>query len=77
MSSPAVDLTSVPGRLQELVDEATREGEVLLTRGGEAIAKIIPLKPRREPRLPGIERGIILHMADDFDATPEDFSDYL
>jgi antitoxin (DNA-binding transcriptional repressor) of toxin-antitoxin stability system len=77
MSSPAVDLTSVPIRVQELVDEATREGEVVLTRGGEAVAKIIPLKPRREPRVPGVEPGLILHMADDFDATPEDFEDYV
>jgi uncharacterized protein (DUF433 family) len=31
--------------------------------------------PRIEPRVPGIERGLIQHMAADFDATPEDFDD--
>jgi hypothetical protein len=32
---------------------------------------------RGEPRIPGVEPGLIVHMADDFDATPEDFSDYV
>ena len=75
MSVPAVDLTSAPQQLRELVEEAARAGEVVLTSGGEAVAKIIPLRPRR-PRRPGSARGLV-HMADDFDATPEDFRDYL
>ena len=76
MGLPAVDLNSVPQRLSELVDEASRAGEVVLTRGGEAVAKIVPLHRTRVPRQPGSARGMI-HMADDFDATPEDFRDYL
>ncbi|MDA0746404.1 MAG: type II toxin-antitoxin system prevent-host-death family antitoxin [bacterium] len=76
MNNPAVDLTSVPPRLRELVEEAVRTGEVVLTRGGEAVAKIVPLHPVREPRRPGSARGLI-HMAHDFDETPEDFKDYI
>jgi antitoxin (DNA-binding transcriptional repressor) of toxin-antitoxin stability system len=75
MGEPAVDLKNVSPRLRELVEEATQRGEVVLTDGGEAVAKIVPLKPRREPRRPGSARGLI-HMAEDFDATPEDFKDY-
>lgn len=76
MGVPAVDLTDAPQQLRELVDEATRSGEVVLTRGGEAVAKIIPLQSARAPRRRGSARGMI-HMADDFDATPEDFRDYM
>lgn len=47
----------------------------MLSEGGEAVAKIVPLKPRREPRRPGSARGLI-HMADDFDATPDELEDY-
>lgn len=76
MGIPAIDLTSAPPQLRELVEEAARTGEVVLTSGGEAVAKIIPLRRSRAPRRPGSARGMI-HMAEDFDATPEDFKDYL
>jgi antitoxin (DNA-binding transcriptional repressor) of toxin-antitoxin stability system len=68
----AIDLASAPS-LRDLVEEASRTGEVLLTDGGEAVARIIPLRRVRTARQPGSARGLI-HMADDFDATPEDFS---
>ena len=61
-------------QLRELVEEAARTGEVVLTRGGEAVAKIIPLRRARAGRKPGSARGMI-HMAEDFDATPEDFNE--
>lgn len=76
MGIPAVDLETVPERLLELVEEATRNGEVVLRQDGEAVAKIIPLRRARAPRRPGSARGLI-HMAEDFDATPEDFRDYM
>lgn len=76
MGVPAIDLTKVSRPLSELVDEATRSGELVLTRGGEAVAKIVPLRRMPARRTPGSARGQI-HMADDFDATPEDFKDYL
>jgi prevent-host-death family protein len=73
---PAIDLTQASHQLSELVEEAARAGEVVLTRGGEAVAKIIPLPSRRVPRRPGSARGQV-HMAKDFDATPKEFLDYL
>lgn len=76
MGVPAVDLTDASPQLRELVEEAARTGEVVLTRGGEAVAKIVPLHKVRAPRKPGSARGMI-HMAEDFDATPEDFSEYM
>jgi prevent-host-death family protein len=76
MGVPAVDLSDAPQRLRELVDEAARAGEIVLTRGGEAVAKIVPLRTARVPRRRGSARGMI-HIADDLDATPEDFREYL
>lgn len=77
MGFPAVDLTSVPPQLRELVEQATQAGEVVLTHEGEAVAKIIPLHRRKEPRRPGSARGTVLYIAEDFDATPDDFNEYL
>lgn len=76
MGVPAVDLTDASPQLRELVEQAARSGEVVLTRGGEAVAKIVPLHNTRAPRKPGSARGMI-HMAEDFDATPEDFREYM
>lgn len=74
MGLPAVDLNSAPPLL-ELVNEAARGGEIVLTREGEAVAKIVPLRGARAPRIPGSERGRI-HMADDFDETPEELKEF-
>lgn len=76
IAPPAVDLNRASRELSELVEEATRAGEVILTRSGEAVARIIPLRQPRAARRPGSARGLI-HMADDFDATPEEFEDYV
>jgi antitoxin (DNA-binding transcriptional repressor) of toxin-antitoxin stability system len=76
MSNLAVDIASIPPLLREWVEEATRTGEVVITRGGEAVAKIVSLNPERRARKPGSARGVI-HMAEDFDATPEDCKDYV
>lgn len=75
MGVPAVDLNTAPEQLRELVEEASRSGEVVLTRQGEAVAKIIPLHRPRAPRRPGSARGLV-HMADDFDAMPDELRDY-
>jgi prevent-host-death family protein len=69
-------LTTLPRQLRELVEEATRSGEVVLTSEGEAVARIVPVQTARAPRKPGSARGLI-HMADDFDETPEDFREYV
>lgn len=76
MSVPAVDLTTFPRQLRELVEEAARVGEVVLTSEGEAVARIVAVQPTRAPRKPGSAQGLI-HMADDFDETPEDFREYI
>lgn len=75
MGNPAVDLNGTPGELQDLVDRASRSGELVLTREGEAVAKIVPLHRARGPRRPGSARGLI-HMAPDFDEMPAYLRDY-
>ncbi|HET8656196.1 MAG TPA: hypothetical protein VFL93_11820 [Longimicrobiaceae bacterium] len=76
MGAPAIDLNQAPPQLRALVEEATRAGEVVLTREGKVVAKIVALHPSRGQRQPGSARGLV-HMAEDFDATPEDFNEYL
>jgi prevent-host-death family protein len=60
--------------LPTLVDEALDGREVLLTRGGEPVVRLVPVIPNA--RLGGIlgsAKGTLLHMSDDFDAPLDDF----
>jgi len=73
MAGRVLDLDLDRTRLTELVDQAARSGdEVILTREGEAIAKLVPLASRRTKRRFGSARGQ-LTVPDDFDAPLDDF----
>jgi len=76
MGEHAVDLSQAQARLAELVQEAARGEEVILTEGGEPVAKIIPITRAQGRREFGSARGLI-HMAEDFDAPLEDFREYM
>ena len=76
MGEHAIDLRQAQSRLAELVQEAVRGEEVILTDGGEPVAKIIPIDRAQGPREFGSARGLI-HMADDFDAPLEEFREYM
>ena len=76
MEDTTFDLAYASPDLRELVEEAARTGELVLTRGGEAVAKIVPLHRTLAAREPGSARGMI-HMAVDFDTTPEDFGEHV
>jgi antitoxin (DNA-binding transcriptional repressor) of toxin-antitoxin stability system len=77
MAERTVDLDHVRTQLTDLVDQATRSGEeVVLTRAGEAVAKIVPIVRRRARRRFGSARGQ-LTVPDDFDAPLEDFRGHM
>jgi prevent-host-death family protein len=76
MSEHAIDLNHARTRLPELVRQAARGEDVILTEGGEPVAKIIPFRRAMAPREFGSARGLI-HMSDDFDEPLEEFKDYM
>lgn len=77
MNTREVDLNHASAGLTEVVEHAIRSGEeVVLTREGEAVAKIVPLGRPRPARRFGSARGQIA-VPDDFDAPLEDFRDYM
>jgi antitoxin (DNA-binding transcriptional repressor) of toxin-antitoxin stability system len=74
-SQRVVAVDDDPG-LRQIVDEVVRTGEILVTRGGLPVARIIPIAaPLRSPRRPGSARGMF-RMAEDFDAMPEELNEY-
>ncbi len=69
-----IDVSEAQLRLAQLIDEALRGDEVVIVRGTEPVAKLVPLGRRSRGGF-GSARGLIW-MADDFDEPPEDFTDY-
>ena len=61
-------------RLSELLERAGRGEEFVLARAGRPVARLIPYRTERGPRIPGRLAGRIT-MAPDFDVTPEDLLD--
>lgn len=69
-----VELSVAAERLEEIVEQAIREGEVILTRDGVPVAKLVPIARDGLPRKFGSARGQT-RMGDDFDAPLEEFGD--
>ncbi|CAN5515042.1 MAG: type II toxin-antitoxin system prevent-host-death family antitoxin [Actinomycetota bacterium] len=68
-----VDITEAEGRLAELIAEAARGEEIVITRSDGVSFKLVPFAEAR-PRF-GSARGLV-EMYDDFDEPLEDFKDY-
>ena len=67
-----VSLYEAKTQLSRLVDRALRGDEVVITRHGRAVARLVPATPARTPRKLGALRGRI-RVARDFDAPlPDD-----
>jgi prevent-host-death family protein len=74
----SIGVAEAKARLSELVDQVERGGEVVLSRYGKAVAKIVPVEQPKIDRsgIFGCMKGKIW-IADDFDAPlPEDIQRY-
>ena len=76
-----VSLDEAKERLSDLIDAASQGETVLIEKEGEQGAQIVqlvavPEKPKRK-RVFGSAKGLIIYMADDFDAPLEDFREYM
>lgn len=64
-------------RFSELVQKAMLGEEVIISKDNKPVLKLVPLDKPKQPRKPGSGKGQVLHIAPDFDATPEGFKDYV
>lgn len=74
MSKRAVELRDPKGELGQLVDRVAHGEEVVITRDGEPVAEIVPIR-QKKPREFGSGRGTFI-MSPDFDEPLDDFKDY-
>lgn len=59
----------------KLLERALAGEEIIITRSGEPLVKLVPAQRKKKPNL-GFGRGTV-HMADDFDEIPEEFLPYV
>lgn len=68
MATRVIDIEQAKRGLAELVDEATRGTDVVLTRDGEPVARVVPIQRARRARRLGSAKGkVVVHP--DFDAS--------
>ncbi|HYH79181.1 MAG TPA: type II toxin-antitoxin system prevent-host-death family antitoxin [Longimicrobium sp.] len=72
-----VDVSEAETQLEKLIDEAGAGEEVVITRDGTPVARLVaPAAEIRGGRVPGSAKGMFT-VPDDFDAPLEDFRDYM
>ncbi len=64
-------------QLSKLIRLALAGEEVIIARGDVPVVKLTPLPEERPQRRAGGAAGMILYMADDFDAPLEEFAEYM
>ena len=70
------NIADAKAHFSELVQKAMLGEEVIIAKDNTPVVKLVPLAAPGQARKPGSAKGRI-RMTPDFDATPEDFSEYL
>jgi prevent-host-death family protein len=70
----SVNMHEAKTHLSRLVERVEAGEEILISRAGRPVARLVPLQTRTSPRQPGLWRGRV-QLAPDFDATDEQLLD--
>jgi len=70
-----IDVDQARQHLPELVEQATHGEGVVITKGGQPIARLIPITKGKKLRQFGSARGFI-KISGDFNEPPENFRNY-
>ena len=69
-----VNMHEAKTTLSRLVERARAGEEIIIGKAGEPLVKLVPVKRRTKPRVPGKWRGKVW-IAEDFDELPSDILD--
>jgi prevent-host-death family protein len=67
-------ISQAKAELSALIEQVLKGNEVILSRSGRPVARIVAYAAANTPRIPGSMRGEI-HIAPDFDELPPDIAD--
>lgn len=71
-----IDIQQATQRLPELVEQTISGNEIIITRDGQPIAKLIGISKRKKQRQFGTAKGLI-KISDKFDEPLDDFQEYM
>ncbi|RMG53823.1 MAG: type II toxin-antitoxin system Phd/YefM family antitoxin [Gammaproteobacteria bacterium] len=71
-----VNIHEAKTHLSRLIQEALEGEEVVIARGNQPVARLVPVRRGGPERRIGGAKGLVRSIADDFDAPLDDFSDY-
>lgn len=71
-----MNIAEAKAQFSEMLQKVLLGEEVIIAKDHQPLAKIIPIAKPLKKRTPGSGAGQVLSMAEDFDATPEDFGEY-
>jgi prevent-host-death family protein len=71
-----VNYDDVKIQIKDLIEAAMRGDKVVITKNGQQIIQLVPMKTKRKPPKFGSAKGKI-KFAPDFDAPLADFSEYM
>ncbi len=71
-----IDINQAKKRLPELVEKTISGDEIIITKAGQPIAKLIGIPKRDKKRQFGTAKGLI-KISDDFDKPLEDLQEYM
>jgi prevent-host-death family protein len=66
VKSAKINIHEAKTHLSRLVEDVAAGGEILIAKGGRAMARLVPLRRDDTPRRPGLLKGK-LRIADDFE----------
>lgn len=70
MKPAKVNIHEAKTHLSRLIEDVANGNEVLIAKGGRAMARLVPLRRDDNPRRPGMLKGK-LRIADEFDRSLE------
>jgi prevent-host-death family protein len=66
MNEPTVNVHEAKTHLSRLLERVESGQEIVIARAGRPVARLVPFRPRRDPRMPGQWRDRV-RLAPDFD----------
>ncbi|MGD9244682.1 MAG: type II toxin-antitoxin system prevent-host-death family antitoxin [Desulfobacterales bacterium] len=70
-----IDINQAKKSLPELIEKTISGDEIIITKGGQPIAKLVGISKGKKQRQFGTAKGLI-KISDDFDKPLEDFQEY-
>jgi antitoxin (DNA-binding transcriptional repressor) of toxin-antitoxin stability system len=67
-----ISVTEAETKISELFQQIRQGEEVIILENGHELARVIPNKQPKSPRIPGIDEGKIIFAPDFEDPLPED-----